>query len=817
MAPFLAGAAAGAGVLEVDECEVDECAWALLGAVELLKTDCPPCWRVTPAVPPRTRVARSAWPLLPTETAGAVLGAGCRPLPAGPPERPVAFLVAPLVPPLVAPLVVPDAVECTALPAEAPAELPADPGAAAEAGGADGGATAGAATAAPEGGAGGGVGGAGGDDGVPKPGLVQAQAMLAPTTAVASTDNTATASKRVRLSIHTTPLSKVLSLALATVARSRCGMRIVFRRWAERRAHAAPRSSLIAVTGFAARRSAPIALLAVVLLAVAAPEPAAGAGASTAKVVRLPFPRYDGTLTPYTFDLGYPLVTLVYDTLTWRDADGIPQPWLARAVIRSRGGRRVTVRLRPGVRWQDGRPLTAADVAFSFGFVARRFQPRFTPQLADVEQVRATGPLTATFDLRRPSLGFDDQPLADVPILPRHLWQGLPADRTAPRGPAVGSGPYRIVTATRKQGYVLRANRRYFRGAPRVEEIRVPIIDDAERTFQALRDRRVDMVPLSLPGQTAQDFGSTLGIGVLRGPSYSGTALLLNLRRPPFDRPDVRRAVAASLDLGRMVRNVAPAVAAVEGQIHPASRWSAGVPLQRSDVRAARRTLAQAGRRPIRVLAPTNDPVRLEAGRQVVLALRRAGAEADLVKLARGRLGHAIGEDGAAPDFDAAIQSIPALASEDPDYLAKVFGSRARNAPLNFSGYHSQAFDALARRVASVPGSRARREATRAELRLLAHDLPSIPLFFSGGAFAYRPEVYDGWGFIKGTGILDKRSFLPSTGPTREAPAGAPRVDAPAASGSGLGVVDVIAIAVLAGVGLLVVVALVQRRSAGRR
>ncbi len=570
------------------------------------------------------------------------------------------------------------------------------------------------------------------------------------------------------------------------------------------------------MTTVAARHRARTALV-LVLLAEGLLASPATAGPSTAKVVRLPFPRYDGSLTPYTFDLGYPLVTLVYDTLMWRDAGGMPRPWLARSVTRSRGGRRVTVRLRPGVRWQDGQPLTAADVAFTFRFVAAHFQPRFTPQLDDIERVRATGRLTATFDLRRPSLGFDDQPLADVPILPRHLWRGLPAGRLAPKGLPVGSGPYRLVRARPDQGYVFRANRGYFRGSPRVQELRVPIVGDAERTFQALRDRRVDMVPLSLPQQTAESFDATLGIGVRRGPSYAGTALVLNLRRPPFGRPDVRRAVGASLDLGRIVRNVGPAVAAVEGQIHPASRWSAGLALHRLDVREARRTLAGLGPAPIRVLAPANDPVRQETGRQVVLALRRAGARADLVTLSPERLSHAIGEDGAAPDFDAAIQSLPALASEDPDYLTSLFGSGAADAPLNLSGYHSKAFDRLARRVASAPNPRTRAAATRAELRRLARDLPSIPLFFSDGTFAYRPAIYDGWTFIKGTGILDKRSFLATAAPGRPTPPDGRAGGEPPGPGPQLSAVDVISIAVLGLVALLAGTALWQRRSAGRR
>jgi len=558
-----------------------------------------------------------------------------------------------------------------------------------------------------------------------------------------------------------------------------------------------------------------VAALVASTVAVVLPASPALAGPTTAEVVRLPFPRYDGSLTPYTFDLGYPLVSLVYDALMWRDTRGIPRPWLARTVTRARGGRRVTVRLRPGVRWHDGRPVTAADVAFTYRFVAGHYQARFTPQLADIQRVRVRGRLTVTFDLRRPSLGFDDQPLADVPIIPRHRWKGLSPGRLAPSGPAVGSGPYRLVSARRDAGYVLRASRGYFRGAPRVREIRVPIISAAEKAYEALRERRVDMIPLSLPREAAEDFEATLGVRVQRGPSYAGTTLLLNLRRPPFDRPDVRRAVAGALDLRQIARNGGPAIAAVEGQIHPASRWAAGRPLQRADAPAAQRSLARLGLPPISVLAPVNDPVRLEAGRQVVVSLRRAGVRVALTEISRAQLARVIGEDGSPPDFDAAIQSIPALVSADPDYLTTLFGSSARGAPLNFSGYRSAAFDALARRLASAPDAQTRRAATRAELRLLARDLPSIPLFFSQGTFAHRVAAYDGWTFIQGTGILDKRSFLPGEQPAaRRQPelVGGER----AASDSGLGVVDLISIVVIAVVVLLAGTALWQRRRAGR-
>ncbi|HWC25131.1 MAG TPA: ABC transporter substrate-binding protein, partial [Solirubrobacteraceae bacterium] len=233
----------------------------------------------------------------------------------------------------------------------------------------------------------------------------------------------------------------------------------------------------------AAAARALILLLAVGIVA-GSPAPAVAAAPQPAvEELRIPFPQYDGGLTPYTFELGYPLVTLVYDTLMLRDTGGTPRPWLARTVQRSADGRRLTVELRDDARWHDARPVTAADVAFTFRYLADRPQPRFTPQLVDLAQVRATGRRTVTFDLRRPSLGFEDQPLADVPILPSHLWRDLPPGRRAPSGLAIGSGPYRLTRASRSGGYVLRANERYFRGPPRVQRLRVPFIGDADEMF----------------------------------------------------------------------------------------------------------------------------------------------------------------------------------------------------------------------------------------------------------------------------------------------------------------------------------------------
>lgn len=518
-----------------------------------------------------------------------------------------------------------------------------------------------------------------------------------------------------------------------------------------------------------------------------APPPPAPAAASTAAppttappgtapVVRLPFPQEDGSLTPYTFELGYPLLTLVYDTLLWRDADGVPQPWLARAVETSADGLRVTIQLAEGARWHDGRPVTAEDVAFTFGFVASHQHPRFTPQIQAVERVEAQGAGTVVITLRHPAPGFADQPLADLPILPAHLWRTLPRAKPAPDGPPVGSGPYRLVEHRPGELYRFEAEPSYFRGAPRVGTIEVPIIPNADEMFRSLEQRKVDMIPVSLPEAVADSLQG-LGIKASRGPAYLGTALLMNVRRPPFDRPEIRQAVARAIDLTRLskvVRNTEPAS---RGYLHPASTWAADQQLHAPDVASAKGVLAGAGLPPIEVLVPDNDPIKREAGRQVALALVRAGQAAEARPVPRQELSKAIGEDGSPPSFTAAIVATPPLASHDPDFLRPQFASDANVGLFNYSGYRNPAFDAAAERISSTPDPASRQAAVGEALRILAADVPVVPLFFAEGTFTFRPAIYDGWVFVKGSGILDKRSFVdpePPADPIEEETASGP-------------------------------------------
>jgi peptide/nickel transport system substrate-binding protein len=533
----------------------------------------------------------------------------------------------------------------------------------------------------------------------------------------------------------------------------------------------------------------------VTLATAVVPSPAASAQEQSP--LRIAIPADDGSLTPYTFESGYAFMSLVYDTLMWRDAKGVARPWLARTVRRNSTGRVVRVRLRPDVRWHDGRPLTARDVAFTYDFMRRRPHPRFTPELQDIAAVRVTGRLTLEFLLRRRALGFSDQPLADVPILPLHIWGTLRNDRRAPPGLPVGSGPYRLTAHVADESYRFDANSDYFRGAPTVARIDVPVVRRQQSILSELRLRRVDAAPVTVaPGTRAR---RRAGIAISPERLFNGTMLLFNVAKTPFRALVARRAVARSLDLDVLAGNATGTpggtLPADRGMLAPGSPWSLAGRLHRFDPQAARLAFAEQGIGAFRIAAPRNDPVRLEVAERVVRSLTDAGARVRLVELAPRALDRALGRRGRRATFDAAVLGVPALASYDPGFLRAVFGD-PRTAPLNDGQYRSSLFEASAERVASASSERLRRDAVAAQLRLLARELPAVPLVYGGGTFAYRPRAYDRWVAVRGTGILDKRSFLhgaaaPAAGARPEGAPGAGDLTDPSGDG-GFSLVPVI-------------------------
>jgi len=235
--------------------------------------------------------------------------------------------------------------------------------------------------------------------------------------------------------------------------------------------------------------------LVLVLVLALLPAPAPGQTApGLTPAIRLAWWTDAGFLTPFAVSIlgpaGVTRLTLIYDTLVWKDGRGVI-PWLAVSWRASPDGAAYVFTLRPDVRWHDGTPLTARDVRFSFEYYRRH--PFRWIDTSVVSGVEVRDRRTVVIRLARRYAPFIENVAGTVPIIPEHVWQGIEhPEQEQTLASAVGSGPYRLAEYRPESGqYRLVAFDDYFRGRPLVREIQYLVIPQ-ERQMLAVQSGQVD-------------------------------------------------------------------------------------------------------------------------------------------------------------------------------------------------------------------------------------------------------------------------------------------------------------------------------------
>ena len=319
--------------------------------------------------------------------------------------------------------------------------------------------------------------------------------------------------------------------------------------------------------------------LAIVLCAIAPPAlNAAGMAAPAVNVLNLVWWTDVGFPTPFAFSTvgpgGVVRLSLVYDTLTWKDAHGLI-PWLATSWRVSPDGRTYTFTLHPGVRWQDGHPLSAGDVRFTFEYYKQH--PFRWVSTARVAGIAVRDSRTVSISLTEPYAPFLSEIAGIVPVLPAHIWRDVedPAQAQDPRA-ATGSGPFQLAGYSPATGeYLFRAYPGYFKGKPIVRELRYQVLATEQQQLLAVQQGRVDAA-LTTDYAAAESLRSHPPLQVLQTEPLSVVRLLFNTRRPPFNDRLFRQAIAYALPREQLASLVThgPALVGGAGIIPPGTTWS---------------------------------------------------------------------------------------------------------------------------------------------------------------------------------------------------------------------------------------------------
>ena len=196
---------------------------------------------------------------------------------------------------------------------------------------------------------------------------------------------------------------------------------------------------------------------------------------------------------------------LTYDRLFGFGLDGKPIPQLATELPTqenggiSADGLTWTVHIRPGVKWQDGQPLTAADVAFSYNLIIDNKLTSFLQAVKDIKHAEAVDDTTVRFTMSAPKA---DMLYAVVYIIPEHIWGKVKVptlERSyANKTPIVGSGPFQVTYYKRGDYTKLVRNPGYWGndvpgwGRPKVDAIIFQAYTNPDTMTQDLRTGAVD-------------------------------------------------------------------------------------------------------------------------------------------------------------------------------------------------------------------------------------------------------------------------------------------------------------------------------------
>ncbi|MBI2874927.1 MAG: hypothetical protein HYY09_07540 [Firmicutes bacterium] len=199
-----------------------------------------------------------------------------------------------------------------------------------------------------------------------------------------------------------------------------------------------------------------------------------------------------------TFSEDVIIAQMVYDTLTRMAPDGSVVPWLATD-WQMTDSNTLRVKLRQGVKFHDGKPLTADDVKFTYDYLKRWEIGGYLNDLKPVESVTVIDPYTVDFKLPSPSATILTLTLGQIPIIPKHVWDGIVEKKklSHPRewsdAPIIGSGQYQF--ESQQTGVGLRLVRNPDHWEPTVPDaFELRLFHDARSVFNALLNQSVYFV-----------------------------------------------------------------------------------------------------------------------------------------------------------------------------------------------------------------------------------------------------------------------------------------------------------------------------------
>jgi peptide/nickel transport system substrate-binding protein len=428
-------------------------------------------------------------------------------------------------------------------------------------------------------------------------------------------------------------------------------------------------------------------------------------------------------------------------------------PDLAESWTWSEDGKELTFKLRHAVKWHDSKPFTAADVKCTWDLLQGKTQEklRLNPRKAwyrNLDEVTTKGDDEVTFHLKRP------QPYLLVllasgvsPVYPCHV---PPAQM---RQHPIGTGPFKFVEYRPNEYVKLTRNPDYWRPErPYLDGLEFPIVPSvATRNLMFIADN-VDMTlsyGVSMP--LLRDIKSQVPDAICTITTDNGARnLIINPAKPPFDHPELRRALSLTLDRKAFIDILVEGQGLIGGAMQPPPDGIWGLPAEKlvellgysSDVaqnRAeARAIMEKLGYGPNKRLAVTvstrNTPGYRDPAVIAIDQMKEIYIDGTLEPIETANWFPKVNRK----DYTVGV-NISETAVDDPDQM--FYENYACGSDRNYTGFCDKEVDALIDRQSAEPDAEKRRQLVWEIERRLARDASRPIIFYTRVATCWRPRV----------------------------------------------------------------------------
>ncbi len=454
-------------------------------------------------------------------------------------------------------------------------------------------------------------------------------------------------------------------------------------------------------------------------------------------------------------DVDRDLAALVFNGLTVANASGEIMPDLADTWDVSPDGLSYTFHLRRDVRWHDGHAFTADDVVFTIDLLR---SPDFPgpPEAAKlwrVVQMERTDSYTVRFTLSEPFAPFLSY--TTLGLLPAHILKDVPVKVLAEHAfnlNPVGTGPFKVGEVT-AQHVLLLANTGYYQGRPYLDQLEFVFYPDAASVVSAYQ--RGEVLGAHVPAEFVAQVRAMDDSQLYSAPLSAYGLVFLNLESAVFQEKAVRQALMWATDRQKIIDGVLQGQAILsQGPILPSSwAYEEHTAQYGYDPTKARALLSAAGwmdrdgdgvreKGDLKLefaLLTNEDPTRTEIINELARQWAQVGVRA--VPQSAGVAG--VVRDLLAPrSYDAIFYEFQRLPA-DPDPYPQWHGTQRVPGGQNFSGYDSEQANLIMEAARFATNTQERAALYRDLQRVLAEDVPALPLYYPVYAYAVAERVHD--------------------------------------------------------------------------